>query len=433
MKNYKFLVGLTALLSSFPLYGFTAPVARAQTIDVSKVLDALRSTVRVSGNAEVYTDYGEYTQLSNTEEYSIDTIYGFIENEGGTKTYAAVDMSLDNPRTYYEGTNHNVWTDYLMPDNTVSSEEVKFYGMPQTFARTYPNPWDYIISSDILDDSTLNPEKANLILSDYFGLDFAVESADLSFSNDGLLSGLEITCLVKPGVIGSTNVSYNVEQTCTASLEFSYPETELSHLSPRTTSNPELETAMDLGKNYTSYITGSNFVTGAVLYYVADYTSTQVEGTTMPIAYLHMNAWANHPVAGDYFFADIYNEGTYAAFAFDGKEWKNDASLSNVTAKAFAPRIGEVSASLFDRISTDTYVLDNAAATYSASYLGLPTTFSAMGDDEGVSGQIILKDGKVYASNTTYELGYNVQLGFSDYGSTVMPAWLDLSEIDDLL
>ena len=140
MRNTKILAALAALVGTIPAFGFTGLSPRAeagQTIDLAKAIDTLQSSARVTAKATLTTDYGTgFEGLNTTEDYSIDRIYGTIA-EDGSATRAVRDLAAANPITYYEGENHNVWTDYLLPDNTVALLGLAF-GYPKVINEIKP-------------------------------------------------------------------------------------------------------------------------------------------------------------------------------------------------------------------------------------------------------------------------------------------------------
>lgn len=425
MNKSKYLLALISSALVLPLTGFTVQTKEANqaapAVNAASVISALRNKVRVQASATVYTDFGvENSQLNSESKSTFDRLYGSID-DNGKETPAVVDMSLANPITYYEGANHNVWTDYLMPDNTVEEQEVFFYGMPQTFARTYTNPWEYINARDLdTENLTLDSAKASLILEDYLGLDFAVESAELTFT-DGALSHLEIESFPKAGIKAVGTASYDITENVTASFDFTYPDTVLSHLTARDENNTDLATALaGFGTNYTAYVLSDTLAKAATFYVT--------EGSV----YFHTDAYANHVTDGDYYFLAMGSTYTVYKYSETTKDWANAnidfGAAAAPSFYAFAPRLSEVSADLFNKVNDETYSLDQTAATYTASYLGLQSAYTGLDENSGVSGSVTLKDGKVYSAQSTYELGYTTYVGYSDYGTTELPAWFSVTD-----
>ena len=425
MKNTKMTAGLAALLAAVPAFGFASSKAplEATHIDIVEAIKALRGSARVAGDALLHTEYEDpaYAVLSYDAEYYFDRVYGTIDDGNGKTTKAVRDMAASNPVTYYKGENNNVWTDYLMPDNTVQAKEVYTYNMPQAYDRVYTNPWDYISERDISDDLTLAPQKATLLLNDYMGLDFAVNEATVSFNSEGLISRVDFDVFDKPGQVtvgfeGTTDITQSLE----VSFTFDYTVDPLTHLPASTDSNPELREALgNMGNNYTAYFTGSQLGHDIVFYVT--------EGAIL----LHNNPFTNHLLAGDMLY--VVSSGTagstYTPFTYDGSKWVSGGTTLNSLDNVL-PRFSQVSDAIFDKVgNSDTYALKPEATTYSAGYLSLPDSLTYATQATGTVGSVTVRDGHVAKAVAAYELGATCTGSFSDYGTTQLPAWFDIEEL----
>lgn len=422
---------LLLTLAIIPALGFAPGVKRAAdaesddtlVVDLQAAISQLRTSVQVTGTATLTTDFGvDYETYNTSETSSIDMIYGSIEEEDGTLTRAVRDLTAENSITYYEGENNTVWTDYLLHDNTVSSEEVDYYGISQTFARTYANPWDYIQPSDIGEDLSLDTEKAHLIVSDYFGYDFSFTAASVTFNTDALIDSVSFTATPKPGIQYAGSTLVDVTQYLEVELSFTYPETSLTHLTPSTDTNGELAAAIeDLADatNYTVYVSSTELSSDIILW------------VTEGAAYLHSSANAPYLCTSDYFFLEIGNG--YWAYRYNGSSWvlaTTDFGASSLSITDFTPRISLIDAAVFDRVgSSDTYVLKAEAGAYSAPYLAFTEHVLGLADGEGASGAITLKDGKISSAIALYTLSSSVNVSYSDFGSTELPVWFTSDDL----
>ncbi len=424
MRNTKILAALAALVGTIPAFGFTGLSPRAeasQTIDLAKAIDTLQSSARVTAQATLTTDYGTgFEGLNTTEDYSIDRIYGTIAGEDGSATRAVRDLAAANPITYYEGENHNVWTDYLLPNNTVASREVLILNMPQAFSRLYANPWDFITERDIADDATLAPQKASLLLTDYLGVDFAVSEAAITFSGEGLIQDIDFTCPEKPGQVSvGFSGTFDIVQTLDVTMTFAYDSAPLTHLTPATDTNEDLAEALtSIGSNYTVMF-NSTYLAKPVRYYVVGNMG----------ALLHFDAAAKRLVEGDIFLNGDFTQADpiLTPYVYQDGVW---AQQGTAQLEDYFPALSQLSAAVFDQVgTTGTYALKGVATTYCGDYLNPSASLTGVTPNTSVVGSVTIADGHVVSTATAQELGSSVTASYADYGTTEFPAWFSTEDL----
>ncbi len=394
----------------------------SDSIDKDAIIDNMRGNLTVTAEiTETITyDDEDYDYLNSTSTSSIYRDYGYIVEDDGSLTEAV--RYIEDGITYFKGDDNCAYYEILKADNTVTTTEVTSSGMSVAYEKNYRNPWKYIDTDDIDDDLYLDTAKASLILECYFGVSRGIVSAKLNVNSDNQVTSIDYSVADIPsGYTDSDDETAIVLSQMTASVTYTYGDTDLRHLTPSTNANTELvEAVANLGSNYTIAMTSSSLSSGAVAYVTEDYI------------YLHLDSNQKTAVTGDYLLRNA-TTNYYQLYYYSGSSWASQGYISKSSAPSiYLPGLflDTLSTALFEETSTGVYALLPDAVSLGATELVMPLISGF--DDLGVAGYVKVEDGYVTALGASFDY-YSYVLTFttsiSDYGTTTLPGYINTSKL----
>lgn len=386
-----------------------------------KIVASLRDLVTVSVTSVETITYEDedLTYLNSTNTSSIKRDYGYIVEEDGSHTEAVRFIEDAGATTYFKGEDNSAYYETLTAKNEVVTNVVTSVGMPIAYERNFRNPWKFIDASDISDSLELDTHKASLLLETYLGVERGVAKAKINVDDQGLPVSIDLTIADLPNgyttATGLTNIISHMETT----IEYTYGETDLRHLSPSTTSNPDLDAAINnLGSNFTIAMSSSLLAQPIVMYVTDDYV------------YIHLSNQKSL-VTGDYLFRYEANMRRYSQFLYN--ESSNSWTRSGYTeGLPFFPGLftGSISTALFDEVTPGIYALKKDATAVGAFNLAMPVVSGF--EELGLAGYVKVTDEHITTLSSTYNyVGTAVTLTVSitDYGTTELPGYVDTNSL----
>lgn len=392
------------------------------------IISALRDLVTVDATATTVTTYDDpnCSYLDSTVTNNIRRDYGYIVEEDGSHTPAVRFIDGASSTTYYQGDDGYAYYDTLTADNEVVTNVVNSMGLPVTYDSdfTFINPWNFISADDIADDLSLDVHKASFLLQAYFGLERGIVSAKLVLNDDGLVDSIELSIadlfIGYPNSVGEIGTA---TASTTATIHYTYGETDLRHLTPSTASNPELDTAIaNLGNNYTMTLTSSMLASPCTFYVTEDYVFIHNVGNQLSIG--NQDMVLEYDADNDYYFMYEYN--------LTSQSWGRPQIVTSSNFKRLLPSIFSegISTSLFNEVSDGVYALADDAAGLGATALMMPVIQGL--DGTGLAGYVKVEDEHITSLSATFSY-YTSNITFvtsiTDYGTTEIPSYVDLSAL----
>jgi len=417
MKSRKWKIGL-ALMAPLSLAACSAGEEGVySSMEIYSLLSEMAKGYHVEGELVQVNEYsGDYALNTFTSTYTINRDYGVLSKNGVDHDAVSV-YSGDNTYTYYRGDLGKVTGDFYDYKNEVISEVISLGLSSPYFDNKYLDPFDFITYKDFDESLNLDIKKAAFMLEQYFGVTANVEST--SFVRSGSQISLDWKIRDKTCAFDATNGIEEYEVKSTLSLQIEFGAT-FEELKPSAKENPALEEAFkNNGTNYTLILQSASSSTD-IAFYVTD----------TGILELH-DYGSSSLTVGDYYYKKSgesyvkyqYNPGKVVTF----EEIGNVSSIADIV-----PDFSIVSPAIFESLTSDTYVLLDAASTYVPNYL-VPASYR-MNDENGESASLTLgSDGKISAVDVTFYYGgeyitYNQS--FVNRGETEYPSFFDDSISD---
>ena len=421
MKTNKLFLLLPALLLALPgCAGAStsellkkANGASATGLTPSQILSLMKDGYGVQGNYTETLIYPEgYEFLDTSYSASFRRDYGHIVEEG--KSVPAVREYIGSrTEVYFRGENNGAYQEVLLPDNTVGTVAYGSLGMDILYADVFRNPFNYIEASDIGEDLSLDSQKASFLLETWAGIDRHVLSASFVLDGDEII-GMTFQIADKQMGIATDSGFANIVSTMDVVVEIDRNIPEFDHLSPSTRENADLKTALEgFGSNFTASFSSNGlekesrlFVTEDAVYFQADSRSKGPKNDDR----------LYHTGAG----------GIYTVYRMENGLPVQEGINRVSPVDQYLNGLFTISPALFEEDREGLYLLIDEATAYGASAM-IPSTFG-MGSGNGVSGYVTLSDGKVQEAVGVIAGANNVTFrdSFSDYGTTSLPAWIDL-------
>lgn len=393
--------------------GTAIPATQASASEQVDYSRAFLLPYNVTGQAVLATHFEDAPDLDNSTVFPVDRDYGQIEVDGTIRD-AVRDNSGASSLIHYEGSDGTSYHDTLNYLNELESVSESSLSMDVIYAETYYDPWDYIDVDDF-SGTSLSSNKAELLLTAYFGLEFPVVSASVvpNESMPGLVDSVEFTCGVRPdGFETDGNGTIVVgESTLEVSLSFAFYEESFDRLAPGDEDNPALEAAFaSLGTNYTVYVTENDYAISQAYYYVGD------------SLLIHHDAYLPYPVEGDTFVTP-YGTGTRTYEYSLSRGWERVGSGDAVA--SLLPLFPKMSPALFHDEGNGTYsVLDNGLSLLSRDLV--PSEFGASGAEPYYAYARLNGDALSEFSIGFYDYMYGpyaITASYAGIGTTEFPTW----------
>ena len=402
-----------------PLLGFVVacspsnPSATTKDYILAYLLDGVN--VKIEGK-ETKTFPSEYSYLDEEASFSIDRDYDTIKEKDGSITPAIRENSEGSFTTYLRGEDGGAVGEFYSAKNEVVTSPLKINGNRILFNEYFANPFEYIDTTDIGDDYSLNPVKAGLVVESYTGLQYAVSEAKFVVEGNKA-TALTIKLHKRIDLIAESETSnILIESHAELSINFAYDIGEIKHLSPRKVADNTIKKAFENLNNYTLHVS-------------SDASEASVEAyVTNGDIFLHQGVGTVGLENGDRYYKNIgggyYDEYTYLSES-------NEFILSNFDTKKerFIPNYDEFSPNILLKDSENIYEFDYSAAKFGLEAAILPGL--GTNDGSGLQGFVTLKNGKVDEIKGSFGEAspFTITQKFSNHGTTSMPSWLDVTMI----
>lgn len=402
-----------------PLLGFIVacspsnPSATTNDYILAYLLDGVN--VKIEGK-ETKTFPSEYSYLDEEVSFSIDRDYDTIKEKNGSLTPAIRENSEGSFTTYFRGSDGAAVGEFYSAKNEVVTSPLRINGNRILFNEYFANPFEYIDSTDIGEDYTLNPVKAGFVVESYTGLQYAVSEAKFVVE-DKKATALNIKLHKRMDLIAESETSnILIESHAELSINFAYDIGEINHLSPRKAADNTIKKAFTNLNNYTLQVT-------------TDASETSVEAyVTNGDVFLHQGVGTVGLVNGDRYYKNI-GDGYYDEYIYLSES--NEFILSNFDTRKeqFIPNYDQFSSNILLKDSDNVYEFDYAAAKYGLEAVMLPGI--GTNDGSGLQGYVTLKNGKIDEIKGSFDssMPFTVTQKFMNQGTTSMPSWLDVSLI----
>lgn len=397
---------------------------KADSASAENILSAFMNGYKVEAyGTESFIYPSPYEGMSYTSSFSGNREYGSLLREG-TKVKAVRDS---NGLIHYADEEGVACYDTLDAYNEIATIHEQRWATDILFADLYREPFAYVSSEDIdISTLSLDPEKASFVSATYLGHTHPVKEATFELDEYGRASSLNIVYKTKLDGLETTNdagetVIYQIEDSFTSRISFSYEVEEFVALAPSSNSNPSLDAAFKKSHdNYTLTLYGNGlsaspkyYVTGEGIYF---HPLSSVDGLADGDIYYAYDSFA------EVYEPYSYSESTLAWVPGNGTLHKED----------ILPDFSSLSSAIYEEIGGNYVIIDEAA--YSAPIsLVVPYLVSGYEDGYGLGGYLSLDEaGNISSINLSFAISiYTYTLGehFSDYGSTSLPSYLDVEEI----
>lgn len=299
-----------------------------------------------------YWDYQLQDKVESTEwGYSEPVSYYYEDPETGLALVE--NISLDN----------EVTTSWLSAYNENSGSYT-----PYAFDSLFRNPWDYVSSSDIVEEEDgslhLRGGKAQFLVECYGGTSINyVEDIELVLGDDGGIDELEFTI---PDL--DDDERYVRVNTMTVTYDRNVGESPLPHLTPYENDNPELAVALSCLEGVDSYTYLKEFFTDSTRETASTWTKGYFVRDDMAFFHQMDTPEDTAPYTGgyDYDYRAVYQEETDDYLVEDyvyrtlGYEW-GTVMLSSTqpyiieTFEEIGPSFGDIDPAIFRKTGELTY------------------------------------------------------------------------------
>ena len=206
----------------------------------------------------------------------------------------------------------------------------------------------------------------------------------------------------------------NIVSTMDVVVEIDRNIPEFDHLSPSTRENADLKTALEgFGSNFTASFSSNGLEKESRLFVTED------------AVYFQADSRSKGPKNDDRLYRTGAG-GIYTVYRMENGLPVQEGINRVSPVDQYLNGLFTISPALFEEDREGLYLLIDEATAYGASAM-IPSTFG-MGSGNGVSGYVTLSDGKVQEAVGVIAGANNVTFrdSFSDYGTTSLPAWIDL-------
>ncbi len=394
--------------------------AESTTLTPYEALYLLSQDIHIEGT---YTETRTYPAgmeaLNTTTTTPFIRDYGHIEEEDGTLRKATRVYNGHVSQIYFQAEDGGAMYEVLRADNTVGTAHYQDMGLDALYADHFRNPFDYLVESDIHNDLSLEHDKATFILQALTGQERAVKSAKI-ITQGKTITGLDFELFPKVmGVPDTTGQFQNITSVASVEIVISSNVTPFDHLKPSTNSNPAISTALStLGSpdaNYTVTLSSNGLATESAIY------------VTPEGIYHKANAATKGATNGDRLYV---GDGIITTmYTYQNGRFINEGIRNTTPVEEYLGTLLSISPALFEKDSETIYTLIDEAKAFGGAAIA-PSTYG-MGTDTGVGGYFEIEDGKLLSAVGMVQSTSVVTFKdvFSDYGTTKLPAWVDLNAL----
>ncbi len=391
--------------------------AESTSLTPYEVLYLLSQDIHIEGTFTETRTYPEgYEAYNSTTTSSFVRDFGHIEEEDGVQRKATRVYNGHVSQIYFQGEDGCAMYEVLRSDNTVGTARYQEMGLDALYADVFRNPFDYLVESDIHNDLTLEHDKATFILQALTGVERAVSSAKI-LTQGKTITGLSFVLPDKElGIPDSTGNFLIINSKASVEIALSFNVSPFEHLTPSTNDNPEVSKALSAlsENNYTVTLSSNGLETESTIY------------VTEEGIYHKMNAASKGAQNGDkLYIGDIIT----TVYTYQNGRFINEGIRNTNPVEEYLGTLLSISPALFEKDSDTIYTLIEEAKAYGGAAI-VPSTYG-MGTDTGVDGYFEIEDGKLLSAlgmvQSTNVISFKDV--FTDYGTTTLPAWVDLDSL----
>ena len=384
-----------------------------------------------------------YSETEKSYSLVTESLFCDLDKETGETLENTIRKNKTNKELYFKDVDGTAYQEYVSFQNEVVKNTMAFYDedtgyyQPVIFDSEFKNPWDYITTRDLVVNKdgklTLINEKADFVAECYgaIGLNFVADNV-VNTDDQGRIISIDF--------IINDLVEANYTRTNTMSVVYSGHDTaKLTHYTPSTNNNPELQAAFDSIKEATNYTYAKEYT------YSYGATKDLITGyfTKDEIYFRHHTEQGNeHPYAegDDYDYKAKINEDgeTYLAYEYvlgaDAWDWKvvmlsGSSPYILYSFQEAGPKFYEINASIFTKIAENTYEIEphflkDAGAYFDFGFLGVNSAAF-----EGYTDKMVITlnaDGSINKIETGFTFmgtEYPINYYLYDIGTTSIPSW----------
>ena len=386
-----------------------------------------------------------YSETEKAYSYKTETLFCDLDKETGEPLENTIRRNSTDEVLYFKDEDGTVYQETVTFQNEVVSTTMAFYDedtgyyQPVIFDSEFKNPWDYITTRDLVENSdgklTLINEKADFLAECYgaVGLNF-ITSNKINLDEQGRIIGIDF-------VINDL-VTDTYTRTNTFKITYSGHDTaKLTHLTPSTNNNPELQAAFDSIKNVKNYTYAKEYT------YSYGATKDLITGYfTEEEVYFrhHTEDETEHAYTGgdDYDYKAKINEDgvSYTGYEYTlkGEMWdwgivmlSSSAPYIMDTFEEIGPKFFEINASIFKEIEENVYEIEphflrDSGAYFDFGFLGVNSAAMEGGTNKMVI--TLTADGQIEKIETGFTFmgtEYPINYYLSNIGTTEVPSWSD--------
>lgn len=379
------------------------------------IINNLLNGINVKINGTESITYPEnYSSLNYTSRININRDYATITEEDGTKTPVVRENTDYDFTTYLKGNKGQVVNEYLNTKNEVITVDYSLGGKQILFNEYFANPFEYVDTTDIGDDYSLNPLKAGLIVESYTGYQYQVKEAKFNIENN-VATSLNITFYDKIESIVSSTEMINITNSLSLSINFDYNINISSHLTPRKDADETLKNAFTHKTNYTMTFESNATSDTSIIYVTED------------AIFVHNGINDIGAKNGDIYYKKIND--TYDKYEYRTATGSFAPITFGVTLDKILPTIENISPNILIKDSNNIYSFDKVASLYCLEEFILPSYSVTSG--LGIKGTLQLENGNISSIYAQFNKTspFSITQKYYNYEKTSMPTWLDTSSV----
>lgn len=415
MKKINLLFVLPLLTSIVACGNPTEETPAETNIDVVlyNLLDNIN--VEITGSEDII--FAEpLAHLNSSNTLNINRDYSTILEDDGSKTPAIRENTNNDFTTYFRGEDGETVYEVLNADNTVAIEEYRINYNKVNFNEKFSNPFNYIDSSNIDENYNLDTVKATYIAEAFTGYTRFANSATFVIENN-YAKELKFTFADRVNLIETAEGNITATSKFNLNIKFNYDVEPIKHLEPRTGADEFITSALKNSNNFTMTF-NTDLLTARATVYV-----------TEEAIYFQNDINSIGPKDGDVFYKRIA-ENEYESYVYKSSVEKFNLDSLSVKKSAILPDLSKIDPNILLKSSTSVYYFDKISAENVLNKFTLP--YFQIDDGEGINGTLKLDENNniSYLRAMFYPSSpFTVTQNYYDYGTTQIPAWIDVNEI----
>lgn len=386
-------------------------------VQVDAVIENLLNNVNVKVTGYEKNTFPQGYEIYNSISYiDVNRDYSKIIEEDGSITPAVRENTNQSFQTYIKASDGGTVYEILNADNTIETLEYRINYNKVLFNERFGNPFEYLDTSDINVDGELSLLKANYIIELLTGLSVAPSAATIKYEGN-YATDIEFEINDRIDIIETKTDTIYVTTSYEINIEFDYNVAPLQHLKPGENADEHIKKALSNKENYTLEFSTDLYDSTTVLYKTED----QI--------YIQNNKLSVGPTEGDTFYKKV-GENTYESYVYRANVGKFNIDELEVSVDKILPDLTTINPNITTHESGSIYLIEKHVALNSLDNFIIPSV--QMTDGYGINGTIILDENdniSQFRGTFMPSSPFNIIQNYYNYGSTVMPSWLDVDSI----